>query len=199
MKKSTNVLTYSLLALMAWSLTMIGCGDKKDGSDAAETAEASSEAAGNITDKFKEGMINMAKEMTGIVEDVESVEDAEKAEPKIEAMMGKLAGIFTELGDNFESLSMKDAMELQNMQSVMQDPEVMEWGKKVEAATAKLKEEHPDAAAKLEEITQKHGQKFMEAMMNVAMKIQQKVGAANGMGVPHGADTDTDADTAAGH
>lgn len=201
MKNASIVLKYSLAALFAMSVTMTGCGDKNDAADAADStkdaAEESAEATGEIGQKIKSGMIDMAKGMIDIAEDVESVEDAEKAEPKIAELMGNLTSVFTDFGDNIDKMTMEDIQELQNMQAIMQDPEVAEWGKKVEASMEKLKTEHPDAAAKLEEITTKQSQKMMEGMMAIGMKIQQKMGgAAGGMGTPAPA---PGGDTGAGH
>lgn len=181
MKKTSTVLTYSLLALFAWSLTLTGCGEKSDGADAADSARAaaeeSSEAVGDIGEKLENVMIEISKDMISITEDIESVEDAEKAEPRIAESMEKLSAVLVEFSDNVDKMTMEDMAKLQHLQNLGESPEAKEWMDKAQAATDKLKAEHPDAAAKLEELGRKHSQKTMEGMMALMMKVQQKASA----------------------
>ena len=188
-----------ILSLFVVSFTAVGCGDKEGNGDDADTTGTSSTDAGGsggaTAADFKQGMIDLSKQMIDITEDIESVEDAQEAEPKIEKAMNDIVALFTRLADNIDKMTVAELRELQNLQTIMEDPEVKEWMDKAQAASDKLKADHPDAAAKLEEIGNKHGEKMMGAMMGAMMKIGQKVGMENMDGSM--GDVDTSEDTTA--
>ncbi|MCB0713711.1 MAG: hypothetical protein KDD67_15395 [Ignavibacteriae bacterium] len=173
-----------ILSLFAVSLITVGCGDKSEGDDAKTDSTATSEevapsgGSASVAD-FKAGMIELSKQMIEVAEDVETVADAEAAEPKVEKAMTSIASLFTGLADNIDKMTLEELKGLQDMQNIGEDPEVKKWMDQAEAAMDKLKADHPEAAAKLKEIGEKHSQKMMGAMMGAMMKIGQKVGMDN--------------------
>ena len=171
------------MSLLVSSFVIVGCGDDKDGvdDDNEEQSEATSGSSEDFVEDFKDQMIDMSKQMLEVAEDVESVEDAEAAEPKIEKAMNDFAMLVDDLANNMDNMTMKEAMALQKMQDIENDPEVKEWMQKADDAMAKLRTDHPDAAAKLEELGQKHSSKLQTAMMALMQKAFQMQSGAEGM------------------
>ena len=170
-----------VLSLFVASFTVMGCGDDaaKDGDDASkkegteETSENNTESTGDVAADFKNAMIDMSKQMIEVSEEVKSVADAEAAEPKIEAAMNTFASWIDNLTNSIDDMTVKDLMALKDMQSVNDDPEVKEWGEKVEAAMKKLETDYPEASKKLEELAEKHSGKLQTAMMGLMGKAMQ--------------------------
>ena len=130
-------------------------------------------------ERFRQGMLDLSRQMIQIAESVKTVADAEAAEPKVEKAMNSITDLFTDLADNIDKMTLEELEDLQDMQNLGEDPEVKKWMDQAEAAMDKLKADHPEAAAKLKEIGEKHSQKMMGAMMGAMMKIGQKVGMDN--------------------
>ena len=167
MKFRTLVTLFSF-SMAAVAFTPFGCGDDKKTEEISENTNTSS---GNIVQDFKDGMIELSKQIIEVTENVETVEDAEAAEPKIEKAMNSIVGLFTGLADNVDKITSEELKELESMKNIDEDPEVKEWMQKAEAAMDKLKEDHPEAAAKLEELGEKHIQEMMGAMMKIGQNL----------------------------
>lgn len=194
MKKTSTVLTYSLLALFAWSLTLTGCGERQDEGNADATTVASGTAA-QANAKIKNGMIAMSKEMTGIVEGISSVEDAESAKSEIEEVMADFIQVLSDVDNDLDKMGPAEIDQFRNGQAeLMRDKELAEWRNKMQTALAEQKSQHPEAAAKLDSVTEETGQKFVVAMRTIIQKIDQKMGTTQGMPKPEsGSSTDTGA------
>lgn len=193
MKTKSTVLTYSLLALFAWSLT--GCGEKEDERNADSTT-VTSEAAAQTNAEIKNGMIELSKDMTGIVEGINSVEDAENAKPEIEGAMGDFLNMLSEVGTVIDKMSTAEIEEFKNGQAqLLQDEELAKWRNKMQVALAEKRTQHPEAAAKLDSVTEEVGRKFVVAMRTIVQKIDQKSGTMQGMPAP---ESHSPADTGAG-
>jgi hypothetical protein len=165
--KQSNMLRIFMLGTFLFSFTLVGCGDDA-GDDATEVdvdiEEGTAEAGQADTEDLKEAMMDMTKEMHGIVSEIETVED--------------VRGVDEEIGEIFDNLvekmrgAMKNPAAMQAMeQEVENDPEMKEWSDKMDAAMAQLQTDHPEAAAELETVMQKHSMKLMtligEAMQNM--------------------------------
>lgn len=135
---------------------------------------AQANGGGSISAKIKSAIIEMAQEMIRIYGQVKTTADANNARPKIRGAMDKVAAVFGEIGSNVENMMAEDIEELENLEGIMQDPAVVEWGRKVTTAENELKEKHPEAAARLAEIVEKESQKLISVMMAVGDKIQQQ-------------------------
>ena len=137
------------------------------------TDEASSSVEIDFIEDFKSGMIDLSKELIDVTEDIESVEDVMEAESDIEEAMSNFVVVIQELSDNMTPENLVGLQELQNLQT---DPEVKKWADKSEAEMARLQKEHPEAAAKLEELAQKHSAKLQAVMMTLMQKAMQMQG-----------------------
>lgn len=142
-----------------------------------ESLSAQESGASAAIGKFRVGMLELEKEMLSLTQSLKTVADVERAEPKIVAMMEQFLAMVVSIGEDFEAMTPEEVAGVQSFETLMQDPELEEWGLKLEEATDTLKENHPDVAAKLQEITEKNRMKFMSAVMDLAVKIQQKIGA----------------------
>lgn len=153
-----------MLGMMVFSLTAVGCGDDGETTDdAAEGTEAAADAGSDdAAGDMKSAMLDMTKEMYDIVDGIESVDDVKAADDEI----GK---IFDNLVENMRGM-FKDPSAMTQMQTMMEeDSELKEWGEKMEAAIAKLEADHPEAAAELDGVMQKHSMKMM-TLMSEAMQ-----------------------------
>ena len=159
-KKHSGELQTAMMALMQKAFQM----------QSGILDEETSEVSEDFVESFKDQMIDMSKEMVEVAEDVESVEDAEAAEPKIEKAMNDFATLVDDLASNMDNMTMQEARFLQKMQDIEKDPEVKEWMEKADNAMTKLKTDHPDAAAKLEELAEKHSSKLQTALMTLTQK-----------------------------
>lgn len=121
-------------------------------------------------------MIDVSKRMIDIVEGIESVEDAEAAEPEIEKAMHQLTSLFTDLAENIDNVTVAELRDLQLMQYIAEDSEVKEWTEKAQAAVDRLEVEYPEAAAKLKEIGDRYGEEMAAAIMEATMEIGRKLG-----------------------
>lgn len=148
------------------ALLAIGLSD----SLAAQTTSSS-----QLGEKFKSGIIDMAKEMIAISKTVKTVADAKKAEPKIEKMMGRLTAVLVEMSAQIDNMTPEEATGLTTFESLVEDPEVAEWGEKAEAAIDALRQKNAEAAEELEIITRAQSEEFMGVMMEVMQKIQEKI------------------------
>lgn len=135
--------------------------------------------SGSMTEKFKSAMMHVSQETLDILQSVKSAEDVEKVESRLVAAMDGVVAFFKEIGSNVDTMTPEQMNEFQNMQSIMRDRDFVELNTQVQVAGSKLRLDYPEAAAKLEEIAQKHSQKMMEDMMAVAMQIQQKAAGAD--------------------
>src|SRR5690606_11686806 len=131
--------------------------------DAADAGDVS-------TDELKAAMLEMTKDMHGIITDIESVEDVQEADDDI-------GEIFDDLVESMRG-AMKNPAAMQQMEAEMQnDPVMKEWSDKMDAAMENLKSEHPEAAAEFEKVMQKHSMKLMtligEAMQNMSPEDMQ--------------------------
>ena len=171
----SNWLRIFMLGTFLFSFTLIGCGD--DAEEDADTTEVDVDVenngaeAGDVdTEDLKEAMLEMTKDMHDIVSEIETVEDVQEADEEI-------GEIFDDLVENMRG-AMKNPEALQAMeQEVENDPEVKEWSDKMDAAMAQLQTDHPEAAAELEKVMQKHSMKLMaligEAMQNMSPEDMQ--------------------------
>jgi len=192
-----------ILSLFVSSFTLVGCGDKEEGGDdnGDNTEQTDNDdgndgaSSGNVAEKFKSEMITMFKEMVEVTEGVESVEDAEAADPKIEAAMNRIASMLE--GIDLENMTIKDAMAFKELQNLDNDPEFKEWSERAEVAREKLKTDHPEAAAKLKELGDKHSEKLQTAIMSFMMKAMQMGKKADG-GDAGGDDAGAEGDGKAG-
>ena len=171
----SNWLRIFMLGTLLFSFTLIGCGD--DAEEDADTTEVdvdvenSGAEAGEVdTEDLKEAMLAMTKDMHDIVSEIETVEDVQEADEEI-------GEIFDGLVESMRG-AMKNPAALQAMeQEVENDPEVKEWSDKMDAAMEQLQTDHPEAAAELEKVMQKHSMKLMaligEAMQNMSPEDMQ--------------------------
>lgn len=177
----SNWLRIFMLGTFLFSFTLIGCGDEAEGDD-ADTTEVDvnvddAAAAGEVdAEELKGAMIDMSKQMHGIISEVETVEDVQAADEEI-------GEIFDDLVENMRG-AMKNPAAFQSMeQEIENDPEMKEWSQKMDAAMEQLKADHPEAAAELEKVMQKHAMKLMalvgEAMQN--MTPEEMEGMVEGM------------------
>ena len=174
-----------LLGLVAVSFLTIGCGedrgkvagdeaDTADTTGATETAEIGRGADGSYSvAEFRKARIAMNRELVEIAGSIETVEDAEKAEPKIEQAMSNMAGMYIGLAGEMEKMSTTSLREFAGLPNISSDPEVLEWNRKVDSAMMKLAQEHPDVAAKLNEIGERNHRRWMQPMQSAQMKINQ--------------------------
>ena len=171
----SNWLRIFMLGTFLFSFTLIGCGDEAEGDD-ADTTEVDvnvddAAAAGEVdAEELKGAMIDMSKQMHGIISEVETVEDVQAADEEI-------GEIFDDLVENMRG-AMKNPAAFQSMeQEIENDPEMKEWSQKMDAAMEQLKADHPEAAAELEKVMQKHAMKLMalvgEAMQNMSPEDMQ--------------------------
>ena len=118
----------------------------------------------------KEVMLAMTRQMHGIVSGIETVEDVQKADEEIGRIFDDLVEHMREALKNPEVLNVIE-------QEVENDPEMKEWSQKMDAAMEQLKADHPEAAAELEKVMQKHAMKLMalvgEAMQNMSPEDMQ--------------------------
>ena len=156
--------TFFLLGLLATSFIAIGCQKDKQ-----------SELTGDVFKDFKASMIDLAKQMIDIADGIKSVEDAEASEPKVQELMNSTATMLDKIADNMAKMSPEELAKLKDMPDPLKDPEVNEWMKKADAAVEKMQQEHPEAAAKFEEIGNKYQQQIATAMQNFLGKMMKSV------------------------
>ena len=178
--KHSGKLQNALAGLMTKAMELQGVADEEehyhDHSDHSHNHHSEFEESSVAAD-FKNVMIDMSKQMIEVSEEVKSVADAEAAEPKIEAAMNTFASWIDNLTNSIDDMTVKDLMALKDMQRVNDDPEVKEWGEKVEAAMKRLEIDYPEAAAKVKELGEKHSNKLQAAMMRLTSKTVQMQGA----------------------
>lgn len=131
--------------------------------------------ADQIGEKFRLGVIDMAKQMIDIAKTIKTVADAKKAEPKIEKIMGRLTDILVEMSAEIDGMTAAEVTGMTTFESLAEDPEVAQWGEKAEAAIDALRKKNASAAEELEIITKAHSEEFMTVMMEVMQKIQEKI------------------------
>lgn len=168
----SNWLRILMLGVLIFSLPLVGCSDGADSDEAGDTTEVADAGNGTVeaadfdADEIKEDMLEMNEEMFELISGIESVEDVQAADEKI-------GEIFEELAENMRS-GMQNPAEMQKMEMEMQqDPKMQEWDQKINTAMETLRTEHPEAAAELDKVMQKHSQKMQQVMMEAAQQMQE--------------------------
>jgi hypothetical protein len=171
-----------MLGVFIFSLPLIACSNDADDAEGADIDDTTDVSNGSATaadfdaEEIRESMLKMNQEMFDIISGIESVEDVQEADEEI-------GEIFEDLAANMRS-GMQNPTEMQKMEMEMQqDPKMQEWDQKINAAMETLRTEHPEAAAELDKVMQKHGQKMQQVMMEAAEQMQELMEPQEG-GVP---------------
>lgn len=150
------------------------------------TAQESEYVPGSGAKRIKESMLRLADDMVEVTDAVTTMKGAEAAEPKIEAMMNRFLETMQYVLSNLDQISDDDFLA---MQQAFQSPEVTSGMVRADASMSKLKEEHPEVAAKIEELGAKHSAPMEEAMEVLMQKfVDVNLKSMNSEGGGAGAD-----------
>lgn len=134
---------------------------------------------------FRQGVVTMSKQTLELVNTLRSVEDVDAAEPKLAKIMDDFVVMLNGLAEYVDQ-GFDGSMESLNV--MQSDPELQEWNDKVNAAIARLEEEHPEAAARLTELGNEQSPKVMEAMTELMQKLMAAEMPESGIPEDHSAE-----------
>jgi len=145
-------LTALLLALGLMATPLVGCGgdDEEEGTDTETTSEVEQ---GESTDA--EGvageMASLQKDLYDVILSIESVEDAEAADPKVEAIYTRMADLIREHAND------------PNLAAAQSDPATREYEKKMQDHMMKISTENPELGLAIGTLMMKHIDKLTAA------------------------------------
>lgn len=124
-------------------------------------------------------MIDLSKRMLEIAQGVNSVEDAQAAEPKLAQVMEDMTAQLNRLANDVEGMSREEMNAIENMRN---DPELQDWTRRVNEAMGRLEKENPEAMQALQEIGRRQSEKMGTAMRELRQKIDNRMGSLSGDG-----------------
>lgn len=185
MNRSVRSLSFSsFLLLFILFLSLSGCGDANEAQSPAERTDSLPAASAGpgitgVAASFRQGMINLSKRMLEIAQEVNSVEDAQAAEPELAQVMADITALLNRLADDVEGMSSEEMSAIENMRN---DPELQDWTRRVNEAMGRLEKENPEAMQALQEIGRRQSEKMGVAMRELRQKIDNRMGSLNGDG-----------------
>lgn len=184
MNFSARLIFFPFSFLLSASFFLSGCGDANEAQSPAERTDSLPAASADpgmtgVAASFRQGMINLSKRMLEIAQEVNSVEDAQAAEPKLAQVMEDITALLNRLADNVEGMSREEMNAIENMRN---DPELQDWTRRVNEAMGRLEKENPEAMQALQEIGRRQSEKMRTAMRELRQKIDNRMGSLNGDG-----------------
>ena len=128
-----------------------------------------------IAEQLRLMVIDGSREMHSIASSVRTVEDAEAAGPRIRRMISDMIHLFGKLTTQLRSVTLREMYELRTMGRILEDPELVEWREKAEAAILELEERDPKAAAVMWEAGTDYDSRLMETMTNLLVGLDKPV------------------------
>ena len=150
-------LTALLLALGLIAAPLTGCGgdDEADGADTEETTEAQEVESSPSAEGVAGEMASLQKELYEVILGIETVEDAEAADPKVEE-------IYTKMADLIRTHANDPAMA-----AAQADPAAREYEQKMQEHITKISTENPQVGLAIGSLMMKHLDKLTEAATDI--------------------------------
>lgn len=145
-------LTALLLALGLTAAPLVGCNgdDAEEGTDTETTSEAEQTESADAEGVAGE-MASLQKDLYDVIVSIETVEDAEAADPKVEAIYTKMADLIREHAND------------PSLAAAQSDPASVEYQEKMQEHVMKISTENPELGLAIGSLMMKHIDKLTDA------------------------------------
>lgn len=147
-------LTALLLALGLTAAPLVGCNgdDAEEGTDTETTSEAEqSESESADAEGVAGEMASLQKDLYDVILSIETVEDAEAADPKVEAIYTEMADLIREHAND------------PSLAAAQSDPATREYEQKMQEHMMKISTENPQLGLAIGSLMMKHIDKLTAA------------------------------------